>query len=163
MNSTNIIPIIGRWLMAVLSGIFTIIQPAIPYFLICIGFVLLDCYSAARLARRVKSKYPYRASGKIRSDKLRHIFRTICEICAVILLIHLAQLYIADDLPFNLTKFVAGMVCGWQFYSFLENSSSCNGYRWAKIAQKVLIDKTERHFDIDLSMFDHADKETAES
>lgn len=151
MNDSNIISIIGRWIVAVLSGMFTIIQPAIPYFIICIGFVLLDCYSAARLARRVRLKYPGRASGKIRSDKLRHIFRTICEICAVLILIHLAQTYIADGLPFNLTKFVAGMVCGWQFYSFLENSSSCNGYKWAIVAQKILIDKTERHFDIDLS------------
>lgn len=158
MNDTNIISILGRGIMAVLSGFFTILQPAIPYFIVCIGFVLLDCYSAARLARRVKAKYPGRASGKIRSDKLRHIFRTICEICAVLLLIHLVQVYIVDDLPFNITKFVAGMVCGWQFYSFLENSSSCNGYKWAQVAQKILIDKTERHFDIDLSYLDTAKK-----
>lgn len=32
----------------------------------------------------------------------------------------------------------------------LENESSCNDAKWAKIAQRIMVDKTERHFDIDL-------------
>jgi hypothetical protein len=34
----------------------------------------------------------------------------------------------------------------------LENKSSCNGSRWAKVLQKIMIDKTERHYDVDLSI-----------
>lgn len=150
MDSTNILSTLGRCLMSLLSGLFAIIEPALPYFLICTGFVALDCYSAWQLARRVKVKYPEKASGKFLSEKVGHVFRTLSEICVVLLLVHFAQTYIANDIPVNLTKIVAGAICGWQFWSYLENSSSCNGAKWAKTAKKIFIDKTERHFDIDL-------------
>jgi hypothetical protein len=57
---------------------------------------------------------------------------------------------VVQVLPIKLTNIVAGAVCFWQVWSMLENESSCNNARWAKIAQRILVDKTERHFDIDL-------------
>lgn len=57
-------------------------------------------------------------------------------------------------LPIDLTKIAAGAICFWQLWSILENESSCNGAKWAKVMQKILVDKTERHFDIDLSELD---------
>jgi hypothetical protein len=54
-------------------------------------------------------------------------------------------------MPFNVCKIVAGAVCGWQFWSFLENKASCNGAKWASKAKKILVDKTNRHFDVQLS------------
>lgn len=137
--------------MAIASALFTIIEPAVPYLLICTGFIFLDCYSAWRLAQRVRTAHPDKASGKLRSDRLRNIFRTLVEVYAVVLLVYFAQIHIAGELPFSITKVVAGAVCGWQFWSFLENSASCNGAKWAVAARRILIDKTERHFDIQLS------------
>lgn len=163
MDSTNIFPIIGRWLMTLLSALFAIVQPALPYFLICLGFVMLDLYSAWRLAKRVSRKYPEKASGKFLSEKLGPVFRTVAEICVVVLLAHFAQTYITDEMPFNLTKIVCAAICGWQFWSYLENSSSCNGAKWAQAARNIFIDKTERHFDIDLHNFQRTDKDTSES
>lgn len=142
---------LGRWLMTVLSAIFAMIEPALPYLLICTGFVFLDCYSAWRLAQRVKKLHPEKATGKLRSEKMRHIFVTLIEVYAVVLLVHFAQVHIANELPVNLTKIVAGAVCGWQFWSYLENTASCNGAKWAQAAKKILVDKTERHFDIHIS------------
>lgn len=137
--------------MTAVSAIFAIVQPALPYLLICTGFVFLDCYSAWKLAQRVKKAHPRRASGKLRSEKMRHVFVTLIEVYAVVLLVYFAQVHIADDLPVNITKVVAGAVCGWQFWSYLENTASCNGAKWAKTARNILIDKTERHFDINIS------------
>lgn len=137
--------------MTAASAIFAIVQPALPYLLICTGFVFLDCYSAWKLAQRVKKAHPRRASGKLRSEKMRHVFVTLIEVYAVVLLVYFAQVHIADDLPVNITKVVAGAVCGWQFWSYLENTASCNGAKWAKTARNILIDKTERHFDINIS------------
>lgn len=155
MDSYNIIPIIGRYAMTFLSALFAIIEPALPYLLICSGFIFLDCYSAFRLAQRVKQSHPKKASGKFRSEKLRHIFRTIIEVYTVVLLVHFAQVHIASGLPLDITKVVAGAVCGWQFWSYLENTSSCNGATWARIAKNIFVDKTERHFDINLSDMQH--------
>ena len=151
MDTSNFISTLGRWLMTAVSAIFAIVQPALPYMLICTGFVFLDCYSAWKLAQRVKKAHPRRASGKLRSEKMRHVFVTLIEVYAVVLLVYFAQVHIADDLPVNITKVVAGAVCGWQFWSYLENTASCNGAKWAKTARNILIDKTERHFDINIS------------
>lgn len=151
---SNFLPTVGRWLVTIASAIFAVLQPALPYLLICTGFVFLDCYSAWRLAQRVRKAHPRRASGKFRSEKMRHIFVTLIEVYAVVLLVYFAQVHIADDLPVNITKVVAGAVCGWQFWSYLENSASCNGAKWAQTAKKILIDKTERHFDIDTGLSD---------
>lgn len=151
MDASNFISTLGRWLMTAASAIFAIVQPALPYLLICTGFVFLDCYSAWKLAQRVKKAHPRRASGKLRSEKMRHVFVTLIEVYAVVLLVYFAQVHIADDLPVNITKVVAGAVCGWQFWSYLENTASCNGAKWAKTARNILIDKTERHFDINIS------------
>ena len=65
-------PSIYRWLCSLAAGFMAVIEPALPYLALCTGFVLLDCYSAWRLARRVRSAHPERASGKFRSEKLRH-------------------------------------------------------------------------------------------
>lgn len=155
MDSNQILSITGRWLMTIAAAVFTIIQPALPYLMICTGFVFLDCYSAYRLAQRVKRQHPDKATGKLRSEKMRHIIITLIEVYSVVLLAYFAQAYITSELPVNLTKIVSGAVCGWQFWSYLENSASCNGAKWANAAKKILIDKTERHFDIDLSGFDN--------
>jgi hypothetical protein len=130
------------------------VEPALPYLLICYGFICLDCYSAYELSKRVKAKYQDKAGeacGKFRSDKLGHVFSTIAQVTAVVLLVYFAQKYIFADMPFNVCKIVAGAVCGWQFWSFLENKASCNGAKWASKAKKILVDKTNRHFDVQLS------------
>ena len=69
---------------------------------------------------------------------------------SVTVLAYLMETYIFEGLPVKLTNVVAGAVCFWQFWSMLENESSCNDAKWAKIAQRILVDKTARHFDIDL-------------
>jgi hypothetical protein len=50
----------------------------------------------------------------------------------------------------------AGAVCMWQGWSILENELSCrdsgsNADTVLKILRKVVVDKTSRHFDVDLS------------
>jgi len=40
----------------------------------------------------------------------------------------------------------------------LENESSCNDARWADVAQRIMVDKTERHFDIDLHELKHPER-----
>ena len=86
---------------------------------------------------------------------------TLIKVYALIVLAFLMQQHIIGDaLPIDLTKVAAGAVCFWQLWSILENESSCNGAKWAKVAQKILVDKTERHFDIDLSEMEDKEDET---
>ena len=66
--------------------------------------------------------------------------------------------------PLHLANYLAALYCGVQFVSILENESTCNGSAWARVMQKIVADKTERHFNVKLNelMKDNEKTETAE-
>ena len=69
-----------------------------------------------------------------------------------------AQKWIFVDIYVPLSYIATGVICGVQLLSIAENKSSCRtpqdkGWNVWKLMAKVLIDKTERHFDIDLKDF----------
>ena len=94
--------------------------------------------------------YPNSNDGKFKSRYAGRVFETLIKIYVFVILAYLVETYIFEGLPIRLANIAAGAVCFWQAWSILENESSCNGNRWAKIAQRIMIDKTERHFDINL-------------
>jgi hypothetical protein len=140
----------GKSLFVVLGSIFALLEPTLPFILICTLAVFMDCYTAWSLSRRVKKKYPGANDGKFKSNYAGRVFTTLLKTYALILLVFLIENFIFEGLPVKLSNIVAGAVCFWQIWSMLENESSCTDARWAKIAQRILVDKTERHFDIDL-------------
>lgn len=153
---------IGRSLFSLVGAVVAVFEPALPYIVICTLAVLYDCYTAWSLSRRVKKAHPERIrDGKFKSHNAGKVIVTLIKVYALIVLAFLMQLHIIGDaLPIDLTKVAAGAVCFWQLWSILENESSCNGAKWAKVAQKILVDKTERHFDIDLSEMEEKEDET---
>lgn len=81
---------------------------------------------------------------------------TMIESFIIILLMFAAQKWVFVDLYVPLSYIATGSICGVQLLSIAENKCSCrmpgdNGYRLWKVMAKVLVDKTERHFDADLS------------
>lgn len=143
----------GRLLFSLCGAVVASLEPALPYVGICTLAVLYDCYTAWSLSKRVKKMYPERIrDGKFKSHNAGKVIVTLIKVYALIILAYLMQVHIISEaLPVDLTKIAAGAVCFWQLWSILENESSCNGAAWARVAQKILVDKTERHFDIDLS------------
>lgn len=142
-----------RWCVSVMGAVWSAILPGMPYVLLCTGFVLLDCWSACALGRRVARWMPEKASvdaGKVKSWRLGKVVRTLTEIYAVLLLAHFAQECMPQIVKVDLRQVVAGAVCGWQFWSYLENKASCNGARWAVLARKFLADKSSRHLNINM-------------
>lgn len=140
----------GKYLIGVLGAVLAFLEPTVPFILICTFAVLCDCYTAWALSRRVKKKYPGANDGKFKSNYAGRVFLTLLKTYALIVLAFLIENFIFEGLPVKLSNIIAGAVCFWQIWSMLENESSCNDARWAKIAQRILVDKTERHFDIDL-------------
>ena len=153
---------IGRSLFSLVGAVVAVLEPALPYIVICTLAVLYDCYTAWSLSRRVKKAHPERIrDGKFKSHNAGRVIVTLIKVYALIVLAYLMQSYIIGDaLPIDLTKVAAGAVCFWQLCSSLEYESRCNGANWAKVAQKILVDKTERHFDIDLSEMEEKEDET---
>lgn len=137
--------------MSTFGALVAMLQPTVPFIIICTIAILFDCYTAWSLSRRVKKKYPGANDGKFKSRYAGRVFVTLIKVYALTILAYLVQTFILEGIPIKLANIVAAAVCFWQVWSMLENESSCNDAKWAKIAQRILVDKTERHFDIDLS------------
>lgn len=116
--------------------------------IVCTFAVALDCISAIKLARRVKKLG--KGTGKVTSEKGSKIISTLVTIYSLISLAYLLDTYVATMLDLYLENIVAGIFCFWHMWSILENESSANSSRWAKILQRILVDKAERHFDVKL-------------
>lgn len=149
----------GRVMFCIWGAIVAILEPQVPFLFVCTLAVLLDAYTAWSLSRRVKKKYPGANDGKFKSCYFGRVVVTLIKIYALIVLVAFIEAYIFESMPVKLVNIVSGAVCFWQIWSMLENESSCNDAKWAKIAQRILVDKTERHFDVDL----HELKEEKES
>lgn len=141
----------GKYCVSTFGALVALLQPTLPFIVICTIAILCDCYTAWSLSRRVKKKYPGANDGKFKSNYAGRVFVTLIKVYALTVLAFLIETYIFEGLPVKLANIVAGAVCFWQVWSMLENESSCNDAKWAKIAQRILVDKTERHFEIDLS------------
>lgn len=143
----------GKAFMGILGGMLAFLKPTVPFILICTLAVFMDCFTAWCLSKRVKKKYPGANDGKFKSNYAGRVFMTLLKIYALIVLMFLIERFIMTGVPIGLSNIVAGAFCFYQVWSMLENESSCNGRKWAKVAQKIMVDKTERHFDLDLRDF----------
>ena len=141
----------GRSLFSIIGGTIALLHPTFPFIVVCTLMVLADVYTAWSLSRRVKRKYPHANDGKFKSVYFGRIFMTLIKIYVLIILSFLMERYIFEGLQIKLVNITAGAVCFWQLWSMLENESSCSDEKWAKVLQNVLVDKTARHFDVDLS------------
>ena len=140
-------------------GLLALVTPNVPHIIIVFIFILADCISAYRLARRVRKAGKAR-KVKIKSNKLWKAFLTATASAFAIVLAFVIEKYIMVMYTnLYLANWTAIVFCGIQCWSILENESSCNEKKWAKNLQKFLVDKTERHFDVDLSFLKKEEEE----
>ena len=149
-NIHSILSLVGKHIMGVMGACVAMIRPTFPFILVCTLAVLADCYTAWSLSRRVKKRFPGANDGKFKSNYAGRVFITLIKVYSLTILVHLIDAMVCPEIALHLPQVVAGAVCFWQIWSMLENESSCNDTKWAKIAQRIMVDKTERHFDIDL-------------
>jgi hypothetical protein len=73
----------------------------------------------------------------------------------LILLAYLIDYHIIRDFSdMWAVRAIAGAFIFVEIWSMLENESSLNDAKWAKVLQKIMVSKVERHFDIDLPEFE---------
>ena len=155
-----------EWLCLTLGGIagwfigeFT---PAFPLITIATLFVIYDAWSAYELDKRVHIMYPKRKRKKAKfvSYKFRSVIPTLIERFVIIILAYCVQRWVFVDIYVPLSYMAVAVVCAEQGLSIAENKASCRlpGDKHARIWKmlaKVLVDKTERHFDISLGSEAH--------
>lgn len=151
---------IARWMCCAFGGaigyVVALFEPAFPMAAVVVALILYDAWTAYELDGRVHKMYPDRkkedrpyftsfAFGKV-------VRKTIPDRMILILLAYSIEHWVLQGyLP--LAMIVSGIICFEQTLSILENKSSCRTDEESKIwktLQRILIDKTARHFDIDI-------------
>lgn len=145
----QITSILGRYIFSILGALLATVEQSLPLMLISVIAILLDAITAWRLSRRVR-RSGGASSGKFKSSHFGRVFSTMLLVCALIFLAGLIQQYPVFGVEFPLARIIMMAVCFWQIWSILENESSCNGASWARFLQRIMVDKTSRHLDIDL-------------
>ena len=137
-------------------------EPAFPLIIIATLFVLYDAWSAYELDKRVHIMHPQktkRTQAKFMSYKFRNVIPTLIERFVIILLAYCVERWVFVHIDVPVSYIAAGVVCAEQLLSIAENKASCRlpGDKHArvwKLLAKVLIDKTARHFDTDVSILE---------
>lgn len=145
---------IGGWI-GWLIGEF---HPTFPLIIVAIIFIVYDAYTAFTLDKRVKKRYPdktTREKAKFTSFAFgKVVTQTIPKRLSLILLAFLVEHWVFIHVEIPLSYIVTGVICFEQAWSIMENESSCRDeadskfWRWL---QKIMVDKTARHFDVDLN------------
>lgn len=133
-------------------------EPTFPLITIATIFIVYDAWTAYELDKRVHRKYPdkvKRKEAKFESDKFKDVIPTLIERYIIIILMFCVQKWICVDVYVPLSYIAAGVIAVEQLVSICENKASCrepndkHARIWKWLA-KVVVDKTERHFDVDL-------------
>ncbi|MBQ8709380.1 MAG: hypothetical protein IJ550_02195 [Bacteroidaceae bacterium] len=134
-------------------------KPTFPLMVVVIVLIVSDAWTAYQLDKRVHKKYP----DKVKRDQAHFtsfafgkvIRQTIPKRLWLIILAYIVEHWIFVHVSIPLSYIIAGVIAFEQLWSMLENESSCRDTeeesRFWKILQKIMIDKTERHWDVDLS------------
>lgn len=142
------------------SAAYSFIGPVLPYGWLCTAMVTADFLSARMLARRASRRYGKTECAKFASRRFGHLISTLAKTYAFLLLAHgIDIVIIGNDTSISILRFATALICFWQLWSILENEASANDAAWARIAQRILIDKTERHLGINLKELTHEDKQ----
>ena len=132
-------------------------RPTFPLIVVTIIFILYDAWTAFKLDKRVHEVYPDKTSrekAKFTSFAFGKVVKqTIPKRLWLIILAYLAEHWVFIHMQVPLSYVLTGVICFEQAWSILENESSCRPeaeHRFWKLLQQIMVDKTARHFDVNL-------------
>ena len=132
-------------------------EPTFPLIIVAMIFILYDAWTAFTLDKRVHKAYPdktKREQANFRSFAFGKVIKeTIPKRLWLIILAYLVEHWVFIHVSIPLSYVVTGAICFEQAWSILENESSCRSEkesRFWKLLQRIMVDKTERHFDLTL-------------
>ena len=137
-------------------------KPAFLLTVVVVVFILYVAWTAFKLDKRVRTAYPdktQRKQAKFTSFAFGKVVKqTIPKRLMLIILAFLAEHWVFIHVTIPLSYVVTGAICFEQFWSILENESSCrpeSESSFWKLMQQIMVDKTERHLDVNLDKLKH--------
>ena len=132
-------------------------KPAFLLTVVVVVFILYVAWTAFKLDKRVRTAYPdktQRKQAKFTSFAFGKVVKqTIPKRLMLIILAFLEEHWVFIHVTIPLSYVVTGAICFEQFWSILQNESSCrpeSESRFWKLMQQIMVDKTERHLDVNL-------------
>lgn len=132
-------------------------KPAFLLTVVVVVFILYVAWTAFKLDKRVRTAYPdktQRKQAKFTSFAFGKVVKqTNPKRLMLIILAFLEEHWVFIHVTIPLSYVVTGAICFEQFWSILENESSCrteSESRFWKLMQQIMVDKTERHLDVNL-------------
>ena len=132
-------------------------KPAFLLTVVVVVFILYVAWTAFKLDKRVRTAYPdktQRKQAKFTSFAFGKVVKqTIPKRLMLMILAFLEEHWVFIHVTIPLSYVVTGAICFEQFWSILENESSCrteSESRFWKLMQQIMVDKTERHLDVNL-------------
>lgn len=133
-------------------------KPAFPLAVVVVVFILYVAWTAFKLDKRVRTAYPdktQRKQAKFTSFAFGKVVKqTIQKRLMLIILAFLAEHWVFIHVTIPLSYVVTGAICFEQFWSILQNESSCrpeSESRFWKLMQQIMVDKTEYYLDVNLN------------
>lgn len=137
-----------RFAYAVLGALLAFIQPIKALCILVIAFIGVDfavgCLAGRRRAQRAGVKWYFQS---------RRAWRTVEKLCCALLTIVMAyalDTYILCDATLYITKSAAGMICGWEFWSYMENAGDLSEAKFFKAIGHFAKKEIEKRTDIEL-------------
>ena len=137
-------------------------KPAFLLTVVVVVFIMYVAWTAFKLDKRVRTAYPdktQRKQAKFTSFAFGKVVKqTIPKRLMLIILAFLEEHWVFIHVTIPLSYVVTGAICFEQFWSILENESSCrpeSESRFWKLMQQIMVDKTERHLDVNLDKLKH--------
>lgn len=138
-------------------------QPTFPLAAVAIIFIISDAWTAYQLDKRVHIRYPNKVSrkkAKFNSFEFSKVIKvTIPKRIWLIILAYIVDHWVFPSMSVPLPYVITGAICFEQAWSMAENESSCrsdNDSRFWKLLQKIMVDKTARHLDMDTQELEDA-------
>ncbi|MDR1344373.1 MAG: phage holin family protein [Tannerellaceae bacterium] len=130
-----------------LGGLLIAVEASFIFVIPCFLVTVLDIYSAWCLGRRLHKKYPDRCDGKFKSEYKYRILQTMIIAFVLIILAKYIDILVLEDNNLAV-RWAAGFFFVYQAWSILENWSSENDAKWARVIQRIVVNKAERHFNV---------------
>ena len=133
-----------RFINGAILGLVALLSPIKPLILCALSFILIDFVTGV-IASRCEAKQ----RGEAWYFSSHEAWRTIRKAGLVLLTIAMSWLIescILDFLTLNITRLIAGAICGVEMWSFLENASVMSDAKLVEWLRNYVKRKVEQEF-----------------
>ena len=139
-----------QYVTSIAGGLLVAFETSLDYFIPCLIAICLDVLSAGMLSRRVHKRYPDKSDGKFKSEYKYRVMLTLGVVFMLLILAAYVDMVVRRSTDQLAVRATMGAFLFYETWSCLENWSSENEAPLARALQRIMVNKAERHFNVQL-------------